>query len=489
MSHRTTKISPAFLAITFPILALTGAFSPAIAAPPETSVPAAQSDLNVQAQEYLDEWNAKGQAACEANDPACPKLGELLYNAAGAFQAAGERNKAMAARRVLLTPRYHLENTEIAKRTMFHLAEDFKALTEYAQAAEQLEAAVIRAPGYQQAPDALMDATVLQLALGDLSHASKNAEQFDKLFGAKKPAMAATVWLSIALTHLDRELLPEAKALFIKIVPRVDKVGELRDRFIAHDAFGRTLQKLEDLPGAEKEYGIVRSMWQNADVQNRMMSEYGDNPRALGRVLTAVGEAMFFFAEQKRKDVDKIAYPVYKGDANIDAIKKHIQTKVVDWITKKRPAIEAAEASYRLILDLQPAPPPQWVVASANRVGTMWGTFVAEFRAAPLPKEWKKNGPIPGVKDLTFEEVRNSYYGAIDAASEPQKKLAKSAFKRCVEYSVKFQYVDDYARSCQRWLEKNYHKEFVRVDEILPPLRSQSWNLGFSDILSDSQSK
>lgn len=70
------------------------------------------------------------------------------------------------------------------------------------------------------------------------------------------------------------------------------------------------------------------------------------------------------------------------------------------------------------MLALEPFPPPRWVIASGARVGQMWGKFVAEFRAAPIPKEWKQNGPSP-YGDLTWEEIRGEYYRAIDEKSEP----------------------------------------------------------------------
>ena len=46
-------------------------------------------------------------------------------------------------------------------------------------------------------------------------------------------------------------------------------------------------------------------------------------------------------------------------------------------------AIEKLEDEYKKIVDLQPAPPPRWVIAAGSRVGRMWGKFVDEFRARP----------------------------------------------------------------------------------------------------------
>ena len=97
---------------------------------------------------------------------------------------------------------------------------------------------------------------------------------------------------------------------------------------------------------------------------------------------------------------------------------KHIKGPVLDWIKKKRPAIETAQAEYIKIVELKPTPPPAWVIAAGSQVGGLWGNFVREFRAAPIPKDIKKD-----------TELRNAYYGGLDEASEPDKLRAKAAFR------------------------------------------------------------
>jgi hypothetical protein len=177
-----------------------------------------------------------------------------------------------------------------------------------------------------------------------------------------------------------------------------------------------------------------------------------------------VGEALFFFAEQKRREVDRIRFPEYKGSGRRDDVLRHVKTKVADWIQKKRPAIEETEREYLKIKELRPAP-PMWVIASGARVGQMWGKFVAEFRAAPIPKEWTQNGPS-NIEGLTWEEIRGEYYRAIDEASEPQRQRAKGAYQACLDYSVKFQHFDQNSRACEVWLSKNYGSEYHMIDEL-----------------------
>jgi len=141
--------------------------------------------------------------------------------------------------------------------------------------------------------------------------------------------------------------------------------------------------------------------------------------------------------------------------------------------TPNRAAYEAIVADYKKIVDLQPVPPPQWVIAAGSRVGGMWGGFVKEFRAAPIPDKIKKD-----------TELRNTYYASLDDASEPQKQMAKGAFKTCLDYSVQYQFFDEFSRACEEWLAQNYKNEFHLIDEfrgspthINDPLKEESYPL------------
>jgi hypothetical protein len=227
--------------------------------------------------------------------------------------------------------------------------------------------------------------------------------------------------------------------------------------------------------GAKGEYDRVRKIWGDgtaaqAKINDAYKSE-GDEQRVrrLGKALDAVGEAMFFAAEDLKKEkVDSLPFPVYKGTGSKDDIKRYMSKLVMPWVQKKQAAIEDVDKGYQKITDLQPVPPPDWVIASASRAGLMWGDFVDDFRRAPYPKEWDKKGFVPGTGDtLSWLEVKNTYLESLDSASEPVKtNKAKPALKRCLDDSVKYQFFDEYSRDCEKWLAKNYKVEYHVVDEI-----------------------
>jgi hypothetical protein len=212
---------------------------------------------------------------------------------------------------------------------------------------------------------------------------------------------------------------------------------------------------LKDTKCAAAEYGAVSASWADpAGAVKRIEALGGTDThrRRVAQALMAVGEAAFFAAEQKRKESDKVARPVYRGSGTREEVLSFINTKFKDWVTAKRPALEEAEKGYKKVVDIQPTPPPRWVVASAERVGAMWSGFVDEFRSAPMPKEWLADGLVPGTKDLTFKELRAEYQSRISEASEPLLERARAAYRSCVDLATKYRIADERSRACEAWL-------------------------------------
>jgi hypothetical protein len=419
---------------------------------------------------YEDLWTKYAEAPCAAKDAkGCERADELLYNSAKAYQAARLIAKSISLRKKLLDPTYGLDKGALAMKARYEIGGSYQAIAVYDEAATWYENYAAADPKGEKAADALQDAVVLRLGLGQEDQAIKNADLFNKSYGASKPALAAQIAFAIGEHYADKSDWDQARKRLAGAMGQIDKNATYDIQIQAHALFGRVQSQLNLKSGADTEFKKVAGMWKDPEASLKKIDAASAGPedklRRLKKTLTSVGEAFFYFAEQKKAEVDKIKFPEYKGAGNKDDVLKHVNTKVVDWLKKKQPAIEEAEKEYLKVLDLQPSPPPRWVIASGSRVGQMWGKFVAEFRAAPIPKEWKGSGEIPGTNGLTWEEVRGTYYQALDEKSEPQKLRAKAAYKKCLDYSVKYQYFDDYSRKCEQWLSKNYSAEYHLVDE------------------------
>ena len=419
------------------------------------------------ANAYMEMWKKYSEKACEDRTAGCERAEEILYNAAKAFQAARLIASAIKARRILIDPKYHLDQTEIAKKAVYEIGGNFQAIAVYDEAAGWYEKYAEQNPKAENAPVALSDAVVLRLGLGQEAQAIHDSDLFNKNYGSSKPAQTAQIAFAIGAHYVEKEDWGEARKKLTSAMSLIDRNATPDVQIQAHGLLGHVYVQLNSASNASTEYNKVRGYWKDpAATVKKIEDAPGGDERRVAKALTAVGEALFFFAEVQRKEVDKIRFPEYKGSGQREDVLKHINTKVVEWVKKKRPAIEAASLEYKKIVDLQPAPPPKWVIAAGSRVGQLWGKFVNDFRAAPIPKEWKGHGVIPGTDGLTYDEIRGEYYAKLDEASEPQKLQAKGAYKTCLDYSVKFQYFDEYSRKCEEWLSKNYGAEYHLIDEF-----------------------
>ncbi|HEY2406370.1 MAG TPA: tetratricopeptide repeat protein [Polyangiaceae bacterium] len=405
---------------------------------------------------YCEEPLGKGE-----KNKQCEKADEIVYNMAKAYQAARLLAKSIQARLILLTPKYGMQNSPWAQKATYEIGGNYQAIAVYDKAADFFER-YAKDSSYKGefADQALSDAVLLRLGLGQEEQGIEDSNNFNKYFGARKPAQTAAIAFAIGAHYGEKKDWNNVDKRLGASMRMIDTKATLDVVVQAHTLLARADIKLNKETLAVREYKTVVSQWSDpsaavAKIQAIPGEDDGSKQRRLGRALEAVGEAMFYFAEIEKSKVDKVKFPEYHGSGTKDDVLKHINTKVKDWIMKKRPLIDKASVEYKKIVDLQPVPPPRWVIAAGSRVGEMWGKFVKEFRAAPIPESFKKD-----------VEIRLAYFNALDEASEPQKQQAKGAFKTCLDYSVKYQYFDEFSRACEEWLAQNYKNEYHLIDEF-----------------------
>lgn len=436
---------------------------------------------------YFSLWKKYGEQACLDKQPGCENTEEILYNSARAFQAARLIAKAISVRKILISQKYGLAKTEPARKAVYEIGGNYQAIAVYDLAATWYEKFAEENPKMEKAPDALSDAVVLRLGLGQQDKAISDAKTFNRLYGRKAPKKAAQIAFAIGAHYVEKEDWKNAeRALNATSMRQIEKSANLDVVIQAHALLGRVFARQTKTAKADKEYGRVRDSWKNPGATVGKLDAIGGSraqkERRIGKVLTAVGEALYHFADKKRVKADSFKFPEYKGSGDRKEVLEHINTKVKDWMKEKRPAIGDAEGEFLKIVQLKPVPPPRWVIAAGAAVGNMWGDFVAEFRAAPYPKDWDKKGDSPfgdpndpTAPPLMWSEIRAQYLASLDAASEPQKQRAKQAYITCLGYSVKYQYFDLDSRSCEEWLSKNYPAQFHLIDEFRgAPTRSNS---------------
>lgn len=413
----------------------------------------AAGDLN------LELWTHHGEAACLAKQARCERMDEILYDAARAYQAARRPEEALSVRKRLLEPRYHLDGGELAQRTRYELGAHFQAIGAYDEAASWYEDFAGRSPKAAKALEALEDAVMLRLALGQMQRAITDADLFSKQYGAKSPARTARVAFAVAMTHLEREDLRGARRHLEGSMRQIDAHAAIDLQIRAHAALGRTLELLGDTPAAAAEHEKVRALYRDpfAVVQRLRDLDESTQLRALGALLTAVGESLFFAAEQKRRAAEQLRRPAYAGASDDAGITAYFGHTLPEWLKARRQALDEAEQAYGQILRLQPASPPRWTVAAAARVAAMYAELSDEVRGAPAPKTGKSD-----------EALQRRWRRAAETFGEPLLQRAKGANRSCVDLSAKYAYQDSTSQACADWLSRHFPDEYPRMDELLP---------------------
>ena len=154
-----------------------------------------------------------GKDACEAKQPGCERMDQVLFNAARAFQAARLLAKAIAVRKLLIDPRYNLDRT--ARRAEAR-ARDRRGTTRRSPSTTRPPPGTSASPTTARrsttAPDALEDAIVLRLGLGQEDQALHDADQFEKAYRARHAALAAQIAFAIGAHDVEHEDYDEGEA-------------------------------------------------------------------------------------------------------------------------------------------------------------------------------------------------------------------------------------------------------------------------------------
>ncbi len=224
-------------------------------------------------------------------------------------------------------------------------------------------------------------------------------------------------------------------------IRRIDQQASLEDRMLARALLGRGYAKARQLKAARREYDKVLLAWKDPGAAMQKITGGETNRAALsraGQALNAVGEALFFHAEQKRRIAAALKPPTYHGPDTDDAIQRFVQKRVAAWLKKRRQLIDEAQRAYQKIPTLRPALPPRWVVASAAQVAAMLEALISDMRRVPLPPSVRNN-----------PESRRAYEHAMSRSLRYLRSAESAANATCREYARKFRVESKYSRQCE----------------------------------------
>jgi tetratricopeptide (TPR) repeat protein len=400
---------------------------------------------------YFSIWKFYGEGAKKGRPPYM-RMDEVLYNAGVIYKLAGNVPASLRAFRLLVDLDNKMRSSLLAARATLSIGSILVSIGEYTEGAQWLERFARESPKEPGAPDALRDAIVLRLGLGLTGEAEAAAGLFSKNYGAKKPADAAEIAFAVAAWYGDHENYKGAEERLRASQAFIDRSGPLAVRIQARALLARSLAAKGDTRGAEEHYRAVQMFFKDPHVIAERIRNESPEPfeRRLGRALTALGEAHFFFAEREREKVSAIKLPAYRGPADRETLKKSLP----EALQSRKRAIEQADSAYVRVASIEPSPPPKWVIESAAQVAGMWADLVKDLRV--IASAIKK------------ESAGHKAPGDIQEAIEPFFKSALAAAKTCDRYSIKFQYASEASRRCQAWLIENAPRETPKIDELAP---------------------
>lgn len=313
------------------------------------------------------------------------------------------------------------------------------------------------APNAVDAPmNAVASATAPAAATADATNAAK-VDAPNGTVAARRPELEDTLGapeLEAAQAAIRAGDWTKARVELERVLPSLEGKAPLDVELAAEALLGRACAKLGDAGCSRAHYDAVVSTYASGWEGGELPNPDTATPRTrAARTSMALAEAYYQQAEAQRIAADEIIMPVYSGNGEARSVRAFIEERVAPYVKTKLAALEKAEASYQRIFSLDPRP-ARWRVDASSRIGQAYGRFTAEFRAAPIPADWKKSGGPLG-SDLTWEDVRTAYFAALDEASEPLRQRAKKAFEACAVESGTTGWVDDLSRQCDQWLEKN----------------------------------
>lgn len=328
---------------------------------------------------------------------------------------------------------------------LYHVGTDYARIGDFALAADALERFAAQSPTADEAPQALADAIVFRMGLGDETRIADDVARFRRAYGATKPELTAKVDYAVAAHAADRGDLPGAERELTTSISAIDR-GPTHLRMQAHALFGKALASHAD-GRAAAQYALVRELGATLKPASNDPIEL----RLYAKGLSALGEAVMFAADAKRTATPWPHLARYAGAPNDKDVDAWIARTVLPWVVARTAAIAAIEPEYRKVLDIGIVPPPNAVIDAASRVAMMWADATDEVTkvAAALPqKAWRDEVTVAGA---------------------PLRAKAKPSAIACVQYSVKFQFTDAAATACSAWLSKSYPSEFPPLDELLLP--------------------
>lgn len=403
-------------------------------------------------------------------------MDEVLYNAAIHFEAARLLGRAIQVRNVLIE---RFPESQWSKRALYLVGANFHALAFYEQAASYYERFATRFPGEDgencteeqiangacpKAHEALESAVLFRIGLGQTEQAVDDARLFERNYKRKFPAETSRVIYAIG-TIYEREQNWQAVARHYRDFLRNYRRQALPNQLVrANVLLGRAHWETDDKNTAARHFRDAIAAFRDAAAEiSRLEVDDATKVQYLKEALDAAAEATFYLADLKYAEFRAIRFPRYSGGRSLDRVNRWAQTEFMAWIQQKQTSLQATEAEFNKIAELQvtvreglpPLTSPPWLIAAAARIGQMYISIIDAVQAAPIPEEIE-NDP----------ELFDIYVGAFDEPLEPVRAQAVDKFEFCLSTATNVRWFNEYSRICETELNRLDPRQYPVAAEL-----------------------
>lgn len=341
-----------------------------------------------------------------------------------------------------------MPDSPIAPRALFNIAEIYRRLAVYSEAAKYYEMFVQLLPKHELVEEALRYGTIFRSGLNEYEMAIKDMTRYLELF--PKVQHAPRVFLEIGIQLEKQGKYPQAQKHFEQYISRYGKAGGIDLYLLANLKIAQTLkaQKKDDL--AEKQYKrTVQSYVDLPDDEKTKVTAVG---------LAAVAEARFMEGEMILERVRKIKL--------VGGTEKQIQEQ----INKKLPLIKEAIDIFATVEAFQQ---PNWTIAAYSRMGFGMQELAMAIEAVPPP---------PGLT----EDQKAFFKDGLAEKARPIWDKAMEHFRTCVETAKKLKWFNKYSEEAEDALMKR-DPEFRALPDIRPSATFYTLNKGKPTFIKETE--
>lgn len=435
-------------------------------------------------------------------------LDEVLHNAAVCLEADASVDRSLEVRQTLIDDfgegsRYAREHggkgSPLAARAIYHMGRSLQDIAYFTKAAERYETFSSRYPGEEEARDALQNATLFRMKLGQPDQALADARLFEKNYGRHHKAETATVLLAVGTVFLDRQQWRQASEHYRGFLKRYARESSPDIAIRGHVNAGYALwhQNGRGRRGALSHFEQALKIADRGSPDRdetlderfsryRAMLDGDDEPgdevskARLVRMADAVAKARFYRAEGQYEQFSSITMPPFRpkktlpnlvrrwwietqGRETVRTVERafksmnledrfewfHIvqteywaSTELTRWLDRRREAQVDVMELYR---QAAAEDVPAWEIAAAKRVGDMYRSTLQALDEAPIPED--------------FEARRGELV-------QQYREHAVGAYVQCLRESTRNRWFNDWSRSCEQELNALMPRDYPIADEI-----------------------